>query len=462
MKKIVIIFLLILFKIQIFSENHVSGRIDRIEKWTPELSPYIIDELIVIEKKGFLTIFPGTEIKFKKGAKLLVNGTLYVKGDTNNPVRFMPVDDESFYEGIYFDAGDKSIIEYSIMLRGAINVQATKVEINNNYILNSTGIILKNFADVVIKNNYFLNNTYGIHIEGSSINYSIFENTFAGNRYGIYIMKCYGMGGVIKKNNFLDNKNNITNYSIADINCKENYWGTDEEKKIVKTIIDKKINPRVGEITYKPYSKEKFKLPLPPANYISLVKTYLNKKKPQEDTYRFSIGAGIKVFFPITPETLINENNFGLGYFATFTFNPFGPFMLGIETNFFSTENKDKSVYNYNLNISEFLLNIYGYFGYEKNIYFIPYARLGNGISIINEAYISKDAIFNGKNTLKYNEICYSLSGGLGLEWFLMRFFSFKLEGLFHYIFYKEGNISFPDIKISGNIYFDTPLFLNR
>lgn len=462
MKKSIFLFILIFFELQIFSETHVSGQIDNVENWTPKLSPYIIDEMVIIGKKGFITIYPGTEVKFKKGAKLLVNGALYAKGDIHNPVRFIPEDNESFYEGIYFESANKSVIEFSIMMRGAITIHEAKVVLNNNYILNSTGVILKSFSETAMRNNYFFNNTYGIHIEGNNINYNIIENTFFNNRYGIYIMKYHGNEGILKRNNFINNRNNITNYSIRQINCKENYWGSNEEKTIIKTIIDKKTNPKVGEIIFKPYSKEKFRLFLPPASYISIVKTYLNKKKPEENTYRFSFGGGILGFFPFTPDTLNNENNFGLGYFTTFTFNPFGPVMLGIEANFYGMENKDKSNYNYNFNISEFLLNVYGYFGYNKNIYFVPYAIIGNGICIISEEYISEDAIFDGKNTLKYNEVCYSLSGGIGLEWFLMKFFSFKLEGLYHYIFYPKGNISFPDIKISGNIYFETPFFLNR
>ncbi len=462
MKKFVFLFVLIFTNNFIFSETYISGQIDRTENWTPEFSPYIIDELVIIEKKGFITIHPGTEVKFKKGAKLLVCGTLYARGNTDNPVRFIPVDGESFYEGVYFDSAYKSIIEFSIMMRGAITVNATRVELNNNYILNSTGIILKSFSDVVIKNNYFLNNTYGIHIEGNSINLNIFENTFSNNRYGIYIMKYYGKNEIIKRNNFIDNKNNITNFSIEQVNCRDNFWGTNDEKKIAKTIIDKRINPKIGEVIYKPYSKDKFKLIEPPPSYISLVKTYLNKKKPQEDVYRFSFGGGISSFFPVTPDTLNNENNIGTGYFATFTFNSFGPIMLGIETNFFGMDNKNKTIYNYNLSLSEFLLNVYGYFGYNKNIVFVPYARLGNGICLLSETYFSKDMIFDGKNTLKYNEICYCLAGGIGVEWFFLKFLSFKLETLYHYIFYSKGNISFPDIKIFGNIYFNTPFILNR
>lgn len=462
LKKLIFLFILIIFKIQIFSETHVSKQINNIENWTSKLSPYIIDELVTIEKNGIVIINPGTEVKFKKGAKLLVNGVLYAKGNINNPVRFIPMDNESFYEGIYFNSAKKSTIEFSIMMRGTITIDSTQVVLNNNYILNSTGIILKRFSNAIIKNNYFFNNTYCIHIEGKNINFNIYENTFFNNRYGIYIKKTYTKKGIIRRNNFIDNKNNMTSYSIEQFDCKNNYWGTEEEKKISKTIIDKKINPKVGEIIFKPYAKDKFKLFSPPASYISLVKVYLSKKKPKEDIYRISLGGGVLGFSPLTPNYLNNENNFGIGYFATFTFNPLGNIMFGIETNFFSTENKDQSTYNFEISLSEFLLNVYGYFGYNNNTYFVPYAKIGNGICLVSEKYISKDAIFNGENTLNYNKISYSLSGGIGLEWFLMKFFSFKLECLYHYIFYPKGNISFPDIKISGNFYFETPFFLNK
>lgn len=462
LKKVFIIIILIIIRNQIYSETFISGKIETTENWIQKFSPYIIEEMAIIEKKGFVTIHPGTEVKFKKGAKLLVNGTLYVKGDINNPVRFIPFDNESFYEGIYFYSAYKSLIEFLIMIRGAITVEATSVVLNNNCILNSTGVILKDFSETIIKNNYFMNNTYGIHIEGCNIKYNIFENSFSNNRHSIYIIKNNEKDGIIKKNNFLNNVNNITNYSFMQVNCKDNYWGTNEEKNILKTIIDKKINPKTGEVIYKPYLKEKYDINFPPASYVSLIKTYFNKKKPEEDTYRFSFGGGFSSFFPFAPEYLNNENNFGLGYFATFTFNPFGPIMLGVETNFFGMENKDRTDYQFNFNLSEFLLNIYGYFGYKKDVYFLPFVRLGNGVALVSEAYKSEYPIFDGKNTYKDNEICYSLSGGAGIEWFFLSFLSFKLEGLYHHIFYQKGNISFPDIRISANIYFNTPVFLNR
>ena len=124
-------------------------------------------------------------------------------------------------------------------------------------------------------------------------------------------------------------------------------------------------------------------------------------------------------------------------------------------------EKEDKSEYTYNMTLTQLMVNFYGYFGYKKDVYFIAYAKIGNGIALISEQYKSEQPLFDGKYKKKYNDICYAAQAGLGIEWYLLKFFSIKVESTYNYILSAGENISYPLLNISGNIYFDTPFFLN-
>ena len=81
-----------------YAETIVEGIVEKTENWNPKNSPYVISGTVTVEKKGFLTLYPGTTVRFKEGAQLLVKGVLYSKGTPQNPVRFIPDDGTSFYE----------------------------------------------------------------------------------------------------------------------------------------------------------------------------------------------------------------------------------------------------------------------------------------------------------------------------------------------------------------------------
>jgi hypothetical protein len=62
-KTALIILLLFSANVTIYAETIVKGGIEKNESWIPKLSPYIIENTITVEKNGFLTIYPGTEVK---------------------------------------------------------------------------------------------------------------------------------------------------------------------------------------------------------------------------------------------------------------------------------------------------------------------------------------------------------------------------------------------------------------
>lgn len=454
-KKLKYFILFILISIYSYADTTISGVIDKKESWTPSNSPYIISGNVTIEKNGIVLVNPGTVIKFKKDGKITVKGIFYVKGNINNPIRFLPEDGESFYEGIKYESRYKNIIEFSIFIRGTIAVEGSTVEISNNYILNSTGIELFHFANAVIKDNYFFNNTYGVYIDGEKTQYSIYQNTFNKNRFAIYIKK--SDTELITKNNFINNTVNITNYDIKDIQCKENFWGANDEKVISSFIFDKKNNPKVGNVNFIPFLKDKLNLPDPPPSFVSLVKIYLSLKRPDEEPGKFGFSAGFSGFKPFAPDSFKKEADYGTAIEAEFLLGLKGAFALGLEGKVLNLTNKDKTIYSYSYNSTSLFLNCYGYIGYQPNVFFIPYIKVGNGVSLLSEQY----KYVTGK-TEKINETDYTVLTALGCELYLLKFFSIRIEPSYNYTIRPGGNISMVIISAKASIYFNSPFILNN
>lgn len=403
----------------LYAETNVPSTIEKADNWVPKLSPYIISGTVTIENTGVVTIYPGTVVRFKEGAKLIVNGAMYAKGDPQNPVRFIPDDGESFYDGIVFQSKYQNTVEFSIMIRGAISDEGTPLNVSNCYILNSTGVELRHFASAMIKDNYFYNDTYGVYIEGKQVKAEISGNTFNRERFAVYIKELTQGTAVIRKNNFFGCRINVTNYTPDNIDVKDNYWGLTDGAKIAALIFDKRTNPKVGDVVFVPFSKDKLGLFEPPAEFVSLVRIYLQLKRPDEQPARVGFGAGGDFMLPMGPARISKEASFGAGLKAEFVYNLTGAFLLGIEADQLSASNNGKNGYDYNLNMSDFFANFYAYMGYKKGVFLLPYAKLGPGIGLISEQYKANQAMpeWGGQTSLKYNEVSFAVQGGSGASY---------------------------------------------
>ena len=438
------------------AETNVASSIKKNEVWIPKNSPYVVDGTVIVEKTALLTIYPGTIVKFKADSKIFVKGALYSKGDPKNPVRMLPYDNASFYDGLVFESRFKSTVEFTILIRGAITSRGTTLNITNNYILNSTGIELYHFSTSLIKDNYFYNDTYGVYIEGKEVKYTIGQNTFNNGRYAIYVKDTPKTEGVILKNNFFKNVVNITNYSPADIECKDNYWGFSEEPAIQKYIYDKRNNEKAGKAVYAPFAKAPYALWEPTDAFISLVKIYMNLRRPDEEPTRISLGGGVVGLMPVAPGYLSNESKFGLGLNAEFTSNITGAFLWGLQLQNISVENKRGDTYQYDMTVANLLINGIGYIGWKKNVYFVPYVKLGAGLAVVSEQYK-----YDAGTTKKFNNTCFTAEAGAGLELFPVRYFSIKLEAGFNSTLNGRGTVLYPVLGLTGNMYFETPFYVN-
>jgi hypothetical protein len=452
-----ILFFVLLTWQYIAADTNVPSTIEKTESWTPKNSPYIVDGNVTIEKNGFLTIYPGTVVKFKKDSKITVKGALYSKGDPKNPVRMLPFDGESFYDGINFVSRYKNTVEFTILIRGAITCEGSNIIIDNNYILNSTGIELYHFSNAVIKDNYFYNDTYGVYAEGKELKFSVVQNTFNNGRYALYFKDIPKAEKLIKNNNFFKNQVNLTNYSVDDIEAKENYWGFSEDKSIGQYIFDKKNNEKAGKVVYGPFANVPYKLWEPTDAFISLVRIYLNLKRPDEEPSRISLGAAFNGMMPLTPPSIQKIGVFGYGITGNFTVNITGAFLFGVDAGSTWLDKEQGDTYKYSLNAMNLLLCGYGYLGYKKGVFFVPYLKLGSGLTILSE-----ESRTNGGQPLKANKLGYTAQAGAGLEYFPLKFFSVRLEATANYLISPGGNIFYPLVALSGNVYFDTPLFVDN
>ncbi len=439
------------------NETKPMQLIEKKEFWTAQNSPYVINEEIVIGPKGVLNIQPGTTVKFGEKGRIVVKGAMYAKGLPENPVRFMPYDGSSFYDGFLFEGKYKNIMEFCVIIRASIKVEGGSLLYNNNYMVNSTGVMLSHFAKAVIKDNYFLNNTYGIYAEGKEMAFTITGNTFKKNKYALYFQELTNTKFSVEKNNFEENTVDITNYTPVNIEAKDNYWGTADENQIIKGFFGKRNNTKLGEINYRPYSSAPYASYKLTPQIQQLVKYLLSLKKIRDENPKLGIGPGFTGFMPFIPENVAKENSLGFGLNAEFLLNLNGWFMLGVEGKNFIMSNKDKNIYDYEISLTEMMINAYSYIGWKKDVYFVPFAKIGNGLVMISRQYKFKDG-----TTIKKPELNYAASAGLGAEWFILKFFSLKSGADYNIALSNTGAINSAAFYISGMVYFDVPLFLSE
>jgi len=133
--------------------------------WTPENSPYIISGTIEVTKGALLKIEAGTEIRFNKGAKILVNGELAVEGTIDNPVIMTSNATSSAkgdWAGIEFsNTATDAIIKDGEYLSGSI--------IKNAIIKFGQGIKCTDASPYIVSNQVMYN-TVGLEINGGESN----------------------------------------------------------------------------------------------------------------------------------------------------------------------------------------------------------------------------------------------------------------------------------------------------
>lgn len=87
-KHIFVILFISLFAINIYAETRVGGIISGNETWQKSLSPYIVENDIVVRHGAKLTIEAGTEVRFNANRSLIIEGVLKADGNAMDSIVF--------------------------------------------------------------------------------------------------------------------------------------------------------------------------------------------------------------------------------------------------------------------------------------------------------------------------------------------------------------------------------------
>ena len=176
-------------------------------------SPYHITSDIIIDSAIKLIILPGAELIFHDTAKIIVMGSLHIRGEKDTPVKFDPFNEDNLWGGIKLQKPyDSCIIEGLTIRNGLIYGEDADVIIGNssfynNFSLEKYDALVRLFrGSVQIKDSYFESNQTGegLLIHETAENITVVENCeFRGVSDAVEYINVY-QNGIITGNRFYD------------------------------------------------------------------------------------------------------------------------------------------------------------------------------------------------------------------------------------------------------------------
>ncbi len=283
-----------------------KGTISVDTTWSGEV---LIKADVEVAKGATLTVMPGTVVKFEKiepfgpgklyedkthqfpRAELIIRGKIIAKGTKDKLITFTSADPSpkpADWGAINLLDTEGNIIDYCDLsyAHTAIHAHSGKVTVTNSYIHDSGVAVgqknVKEFptkAEIIVHNNLISTNGGGLLFGKGGILIASNNNLINNELFGIYCKKG-GASSVIKFNNITKNgkgvmffatekfqihNNNIndnTEYNMtmlegqeADVDARNNWWGTTDEKKIKELIRDKDEEAELGTVIFTDYAK---------------------------------------------------------------------------------------------------------------------------------------------------------------------------------------------------------------
>ena len=237
------------------------------ETWEPEKT-YIINGTLEIPQETTLNISPGTTVKFRRDARITVQGILKIGTPlaqeqvtqlvhlTSDNIGPAPGD----WNGIFFDHTHDlesfirgAVIEYATV---ALDVKTTSPTIEECTLrFNETAIALDG-SDARIQRNDILDNNIGISTIGRQTLPRIEKNNIAKNETGIH---CENVQSTIEHNNLYANIFALRLNVKFDLTVANNWWGSPDPVEIANVIIDGAdpglITKQVGTVHYEPFTE---------------------------------------------------------------------------------------------------------------------------------------------------------------------------------------------------------------
>jgi hypothetical protein len=196
MKKIAILFILLVIEFVSFSQTNVSGGIYSNTTWTKANSPYIVTDTIVIFPNVILTIEPGVTVKIDSN-KLIESrqGKIIAKGNITDSIVFTGNSNslnKGYWSKIHINGGTL-ISEFAYC-----HFKYATSGILNHFLQGANNSTI----EVQISNSTFTNNYEGIRSLGNGGGYTIISDVkFQNNTKGVY-----GSQLKIKKANLTNNE----------------------------------------------------------------------------------------------------------------------------------------------------------------------------------------------------------------------------------------------------------------
>ncbi|MGQ0797474.1 MAG: right-handed parallel beta-helix repeat-containing protein, partial [Methanobacteriota archaeon] len=159
------------------------------ETWDPSNNPYVVQGHVTVPFGCFLTILPGTVVRFEPGIGIWVDGTLTADGVLNNEIQFLPntVIIPLPWRGIQFNATATGSVTWSIFDRSdfAVLAAGSSPMITNNLVRSAgfVGFYLADSSSLVYQNTILRAGFVGIYTFGGAPD--IIANVVNGTAIGI-------------------------------------------------------------------------------------------------------------------------------------------------------------------------------------------------------------------------------------------------------------------------------------
>ena len=236
------------------------------ETWNPEKT-YIVQGTVEIPQSITLNIPPGTTVKFRRDALLIVRGILkigtpldqdpvtrrvHLTSDTVGPA---PGD----WNGILFDHTHDlesfvrgAVIEYATV---ALDIKTTSPTVAACVLRQNKTAIALDGSDARIQHNDILDNHIGISTIGRQTRPRIERNNITKNETGIF---CENVQSIIQNNNLNANIFALRLNVKFDLIVTNNWWGHSDPIEIANVIVDADdpvlTTKQIGTVHYEPFA----------------------------------------------------------------------------------------------------------------------------------------------------------------------------------------------------------------
>lgn len=225
-----------------------------------------IDGTVHVAKGATLTIRPGSEIRFVRrdadadglgDATLAVEGRLLAVGSREQPIVFRSAEEQpraGDWLEIRVDFSRETQLRYCEIRDSAYTLHAhfTQGMMTDSHVHHNIDGCRLGETTFLFRNNLFEDNLgKGINFRNASV--EIEHNIIRRNGSGIFLFET-DKASKIHHNNIYDNEYNLRlgDFFTGAVKVNDNWWGSSERKWILKTIYDRRSDPRIGTVSVRP------------------------------------------------------------------------------------------------------------------------------------------------------------------------------------------------------------------